>query len=163
MCGCGTRFGMTRRRAVLTMLNREKRPRVPPRGRMARDQTMDNTPAQLDEAALKAHPGYGWPDDADGGPSPGSSTGGHQVRRPGYAATARLARPPAATTHTPPPRWRRGNHAGRRQIPPHRALRDHGAPERLANALAVAALRRRVLEELPTSVAFPQLIRFRFP
>jgi hypothetical protein len=33
-----------------------------------------------------------------------------------------------------------------------KALRDHGAPERLAEALALAASRRRVLEELPTSI-----------
>jgi hypothetical protein len=32
------------------------------------------------------------------------------------------------------------------------ALRDHGTPERLAAALALSALRRRVLEELPTSI-----------
>jgi len=33
-----------------------------------------------------------------------------------------------------------------------KALRDHGAPERLAEALALVVSRRRVLEELPTSI-----------
>ena len=32
------------------------------------------------------------------------------------------------------------------------ALREHGTPERLAAALALSALRRRVIEELPTSI-----------